>query len=270
MKLSEAYRPSTLEAVIGQPRAIAGIKQVLTRGWGGRAWWIVGGSGQGKTTISRCIAALGADPWFCEEIPFARDMKMEALRNIRNAMFLHATGKGGRCFTINEAHGLRVDIVEALLTPLEDMPDSACIIFTTTLEGERKFLDDNGTDGTALISRCQRVELQQSGVAEAFGAECHRIAIAEGLDGSQSLQAFIGLVERCKLNMRMALQQIEAGKMLEITPDYPRAACLAQPAPVTVVQPVKAPEVKKDVPWWQLPAAIDGGAFSHVRNRKVG
>jgi len=38
MKLFEKYRPETLEDVKGQDLAVRQIRQVLERGWGGRAW----------------------------------------------------------------------------------------------------------------------------------------------------------------------------------------------------------------------------------------
>ena len=62
--LHEQYRPQTWDEVIGQDRAIAKIQAVARRGLSGRAFWIAGQSGTGKTTIARLIAKEVADP-FC-------------------------------------------------------------------------------------------------------------------------------------------------------------------------------------------------------------
>jgi len=244
MKLYEKYRPKSFDQVIGQSAAVAGIRYVLNRGWGGKAWFIHGPSGAGKTTLARIIAAHGADDWFIEELPMARDISIADLRVMRASMALYATGKGGRAFIINEAHGMRRDVLEGLLTLLEEMPDSACLIFTTTSAGKDRLFDDC-EDAGPLLSRCINVELRTLGLAESFGAECQRIAIAENLDGGHDLAAYVALVQSCKLNMRAALQRIEQGAMLEApAPVMPRAACLAQPEPKAVA----APKVKQ---WWQ-------------------
>ena len=54
--LFEKYRPKTFDEVLGQDKAIHKIELLLARGWGGRAWWISGASGAGKTTLARIIA----------------------------------------------------------------------------------------------------------------------------------------------------------------------------------------------------------------------
>ena len=60
MQLHEQYRPKCWEEVAGQVEALAEVQAVLKRGWGGRAWWLTGLSGTGKTTIARLIAQEGA------------------------------------------------------------------------------------------------------------------------------------------------------------------------------------------------------------------
>ncbi len=61
MKLFETHRPKTLDAVLGQDKAIKTIQRVFERGIGGRALWISGASGTGKTTLARLIADHIAD-----------------------------------------------------------------------------------------------------------------------------------------------------------------------------------------------------------------
>ncbi len=61
MKLFEQHRPKTLDAVLGQGKAVKTIERLLERGIGGRALWISGASGTGKTTLARIIADHIAD-----------------------------------------------------------------------------------------------------------------------------------------------------------------------------------------------------------------
>ena len=70
--LFEAYRPRTLADVVGQTAAVKQVRAVLSRGWGGCAWWITGPSGTGKTTLARIIAAEGADEIAVEELDAQR------------------------------------------------------------------------------------------------------------------------------------------------------------------------------------------------------
>ena len=56
--LSEHYRPKTCAEVIGQEKAINKLQMLEKKGHlGGRAYWISGKSGTGKTTIARLLAA---------------------------------------------------------------------------------------------------------------------------------------------------------------------------------------------------------------------
>ena len=104
--LYEKYRPRTLDQVVGQGKAVKQIKTLLRRGWGGRAWWFAGSSGTGKTTLARIIARMGADDFFVEEYDSGDSLKTPDLQRIERTMYLGATGKRGRVFIINEAHGL--------------------------------------------------------------------------------------------------------------------------------------------------------------------
>ena len=60
--LYEAYRPTTWSDVVGQDKIVAKLRALMRRGLGGRAFWISGQSGTGKTTIGRLIAAEVASP----------------------------------------------------------------------------------------------------------------------------------------------------------------------------------------------------------------
>ena len=123
-----------------------------------------------------------------------------------------AFGKGGKCFIINEAHGLRKASIRRLLGLLERLPDYVAVVFTTTKQGESKLFDDN-IDASPLLSRCINISLTSQGLAKAFSEHCRRIATTENLNG-KSIESYIRLAQKCKNNCRMMLQEVEAGKML--------------------------------------------------------
>ena len=108
--LAEKYRPRHFAAVVGQDDAISQIKYVLSRGWGGRAWWIAGASGTGKTTLARIIAEQGADDFYIEELD-AQLLTPAALKELEIEMRYSAMSeKRGKAYIVNEAHGLNAGV----------------------------------------------------------------------------------------------------------------------------------------------------------------
>jgi DNA polymerase III gamma/tau subunit len=210
--LFEKYRPKSFDDVLGQDKAIKKVKLLLDRNWGGRAWWISGSSGTGKTTIARIIANQGADEFYITEYDSADNMSVSTIDKLEEDMCYLAPGKGGRAFIINEAHGLRKPIIRRLLGLLERIPNHVCIIFTTTKQGEAGLFDDH-IDAHPLLSRCAKIELTNQGLAKVFAQHCKRVAKAENLDG-KSMQTYIKLAQNCKNNCRQMLMAVESGDML--------------------------------------------------------
>src|SRR5215470_11837884 len=67
--LTEKYRPSTWDDVVGQDKIVSRIRQLASRkALAGRAYWLSGQSGTGKTTIARLIAQEVADEFMIEEV----------------------------------------------------------------------------------------------------------------------------------------------------------------------------------------------------------
>jgi hypothetical protein len=59
--------------------------------------------------------------------------------------------KSGRAFIVNEAHGLRKDVIRQLLVMLERIPPHVVWVFTTTIEGQESLFEDYD-DASPLLS----------------------------------------------------------------------------------------------------------------------
>ena len=212
MQLHEKVRPKRWEDVTGQDKAVRTIQGLVKRGIGGRAVWISGQSGTGKTSIAKLIAAELADDVNVEELD-ASECTPARLREIERQSACRAIGvKTGRAYLVNEAHGLRKDSIRQLLVMLERVPVHVVWVFTTTCDGQDRLFEDCD-DASPLLSRCMAISLSRRGLAEAFAERARSIAQAEGLDGRQ-IGDYIRLAKDCRNNLRMMLQQIEAGAML--------------------------------------------------------
>ena len=211
MRLYEQYRPTTLDGIVGQGKAVSAVKGVMARGVGGNALWIAGPSGTGKTTIARIVARQFADPIFIDEID-AGQLSLPMLAKWENDMAFRAWGKGGRAYIVNEAHGLRAPVIRRLLVTLEAVPAHVVVIFTTTNDGQGELFEDH-IDAGPLLSRCLPVKLTPRGLAGPFAKHVQGIAREAGLDG-KPIQAYITLAKDSRNNMRSMLSAVAAGTML--------------------------------------------------------
>lgn len=212
--LYEKYRPAKWSQVVGQANAMKVIRRVKRTGFGGKAFWISGISGSGKTTIARLIAKEIADDLFVSEYDSAECFTAEVYEDIEKDMQLYGGGKGGRAYIINEAHGLRVWMIRRLLGLLERIPSHVVFIFTTTKAGQAGLFESQ-IDAGPLLSRCLDVPLKSDkSLAKSFANLCKRIAIKENMDG-KPLSEYVKICLGFENNCRSMLQAVETGQMLE-------------------------------------------------------
>ena len=216
-QLTERYRPTSWEQVVGQDATVQRIRNLAKRGLAGRAYWLSGPSGAGKTTIGRLLAADVASEWDTDEVD-GTTLTVAALKDMERTLALHGMGGKGRAIIVNEAHGLRADVIRFLLVALERIPSHACWVFTTTDAGQLSLFD--GIDADPLLSRCVRLPLAKD-TCEPYSERARTVAVTEGIDG-QPLDDYRLLYRECKGNLRAMLQRVEVG-------DIPRAAVKAAP-----------------------------------------
>jgi replication-associated recombination protein RarA len=214
VQLAIKYRPGNWSEVIGQDDAVARLLRLRdARGLGGRAYWLTGGSGTGKSTLAQLIGNELADPSCVEELD-AGTLTPARLVEVERTAGVYGMGeKTGRVWIVNEAHGLSKAVVRQLLVFLERLPGHVAIVFTTTNDGQEALFEGN-EDAHPLTSRCLPVPLARRDLAKAFATRAQQIAQAEGLDGGKTPAQWLRLVQDKKNNLRAVLQAIDAGEML--------------------------------------------------------
>lgn len=217
--LFERYRPTKWSDVVGQERVLRQLELIRSNSGSleGRAYFLSGPSGTGKTTIAKLIAEEVTGKHGTIEID-AQRLNTETLREFERMCWFRPIGarnNGGHCFIVNEVHGLSGKIVSELQTILEarHVQRNSTWLFTTTLKGQQRMFDMK-FDAIPFLSRCVKLNMatvKDNGVA--FAAFAQKVAQAENLDG-RPLSFYIALVKRNEGNMRDVLQAVEGGECL--------------------------------------------------------
>lgn len=210
--LYESYRPRCWSDVVAQDKVISKIDTLRARGLGGRAYFLTGASGTGKTTIARLIANEVASDWTTVEVD-ASTLTPSDVADLERMSRSKAVDGSGWAIIVNEAHGLRKHTIRSLLDTLERLPSCVVWLFTTTVEGQQGMFDDCD-DSHPLLSRCILLPLARRDLAKPFAIKAQQIAQEIGLDG-RPLEDYIKLFQKNKNNFRASLQEIESGVMLQ-------------------------------------------------------
>ena len=211
--LSEVNRPKSLDRVVGQEKIVATIQRLQSaNSLLGRALYLYGKSGTGKSTIAEIVAATVADPMYITRTT-GRELTAAGVRDwFKQTAFSPLFGHG-YALIVNESHGLSKPAIEVLLDVIEQLDGKKAVIcFTTTNDGNDLF-EDHHIDATPFASRCLVLKLTDQGLAPKFAAHVRAIAQAAGLDGKPE-SAYVKLAYDCGLNMREMLKRIETGVML--------------------------------------------------------
>ena len=214
IQLTEKYRPESWDDIAGQESICKTLSVFESQNsLSGRAYWISGRSGCGKTSIARILAKKISDRWYTVELD-ASELTAQFLKEIQDVFMYRPMSCQSRCYIVNEAHGLSKDQVRKLLKITESpcLNENMTWIFTTTLEGQLTF-EDGKQDAGPLLSRCVCLQLESEKSDDAMIHRLQNIAQSESLDG-KSLTEYKALFRDCNSNMRFALQKIELGEML--------------------------------------------------------
>jgi DNA polymerase-3 subunit gamma/tau len=216
MNLAEKYRPTNLQQLVGFDALKPRFAALMKRGIGGRAFWLSGKSGCGKTTLARILASsIATENTILEyDAGSVTPSEIERLKiQIRQRTCLAPEPRNGWVIILNEAHGLRTDTMRALLVALEEIPECAAWIFTTTAAGHATLFDSKA-DAGPLVGRCLAFDLDgHAPSAELVARYASGIAQAEGLGGADVTALRLALAS-AKGSIRALLNRIDAGEFL--------------------------------------------------------
>lgn len=179
--IAERYRPRTLDDFCGNAKAVQAVRFLLRQGLGGRALWVSGSTGIGKSALGGIIAHTLAADVDITEYDSADQVNATELARLSGTLAYRGMGPtGARVVVVNEAHGLRGPIMRQMLGLLERLPSHVTIIFTTTRDGQALLFDD--IDGRPLVDRCTRIPLTTQGLSGPFTERFLTVAAREGFN----------------------------------------------------------------------------------------
>lgn len=138
--LYRRYRPTTLDAVVGQEQVTEVLKHALANHSFGHAYLFIGPRGTGKTSVARIFAhAVNDFPYELEdsyldiiEIDAASNTGVDNIRELREKATIAPTKGKYKVYIIDEVHMLTKSAANALLKTLEEPPQHVIFILATT------------------------------------------------------------------------------------------------------------------------------------------
>jgi DNA polymerase-3 subunit gamma/tau len=188
------WRPSSLDAVVGQEHIITTLRHAIQAGRTAHAYLFSGPRGTGKTTTARllakalnCTAAADQRPCnrcrFCQsfnaghfldliEIDAASNTSVDDVRELRDKIGFAPNEGRYKVYIIDEVHMLSNAAFNALLKTLEEPPPHAVFILATT---------ETHKLPATVTSRCQRYVFRSLTVPEIIG-RLQEVVTAEQLN----------------------------------------------------------------------------------------
>lgn len=155
MSLATKYRPTSLTEVVGQQHIINILQSEINNNNIKHSYLLIGGSGQGKSTLSRIIAStLNAN---IIEIDSASHNTSEDMSAILESVKVRPIGFDNTVLILDECHCFGTKAISKLLLLLESLPNYLYIIMCTT-EGD-KILE-------TIRSRCECLEFHSVSVSD--------------------------------------------------------------------------------------------------------
>lgn len=133
MSLYHKYRPSELEALIGNEGVVKAVAAALAKNDPPHAFLFHGPTGCGKTTLGRIVAnMLGSSGGDFREVDSADFRGIDTIRELRKQSAFKPLEGTCKVWLIDECHKLTNDAQNALLKALEDAPSHVYYILATT------------------------------------------------------------------------------------------------------------------------------------------
>lgn len=128
------YRPEVFEEVVGQDHVVKSLITLFEQDKVPHAFLFTGGSGCGKTTLSRILAhELKCDEHNITEIDAASHGKVEDIRELTSSLNYASFGKNPIKFIIiDECHAMGKSAWQAFLKSIEEPPEHVYFAFCTT------------------------------------------------------------------------------------------------------------------------------------------
>jgi DNA polymerase-3 subunit gamma/tau len=212
MRLYEKYRPRSWNEVVAQDKVVGQIRNLCKRGLSGHAYYLVGASGTGTTTIARLMASEFAGEREIYEVSGA-SLTPSAMKEIHVSIGPITLLRSAICYIIDSPDTLPREAIGQILIMLDRLPAHAIFIFTTRPRDHEKFIAKRA-NARLLLSRCIVLKLARRNLGNAFAARVKEIAEAEHL-GGKPLASYLELARQERNNMRAMLQHVESGKMVQ-------------------------------------------------------